>query len=348
VIVQDGQPDELVFTVDGNSATAVQQISIEALGLTERSHLQEWVIAHPEIIGTGVLTVAFEFDRWTTSSGLAPRDRLDVLGMDMDGRLVVAELKRGKAPDTVELQAIKYAAMTSRFTEETLSDLHADFLKKTQGTALTATEALEKLQSHTDSGLSPDVLLSPRIVLLAEDFSPTVTSSVVWLNEQGIDITLKRYQAYKTPHGETVVTVSQYYPVADVAAFEVGPRKRSTAPIREILPEIPWSTEDLELLLTLPFEVPHAVLNLCAASPGEWIGSTDVYAEAGVEKASGMGKLAGFGFAVRKRFVRNNPPWNTHWAQGGVSQQYYSINKDVAEAWLEILDALKTGETATN
>jgi hypothetical protein len=50
VSVQDGQPDELVFTVDGDSATAVQQIPIEALGLTERAHLQEWVIAHPEII----------------------------------------------------------------------------------------------------------------------------------------------------------------------------------------------------------------------------------------------------------------------------------------------------------
>ena len=42
-------------------------------------------------------------------------------------------------------------------------------------------------------GLSPDLLLQPRIVLLAEKFSPTVTSSVVWLNEQGVDITLKRY-----------------------------------------------------------------------------------------------------------------------------------------------------------
>ena len=336
--------DELVFTVVGNSATPVRSIPIQALGLTERAHLQEWVIAHPEIIGAGVLTIAFEFDRWTTSNGLAPKDRLDVLGLDRDGRLVVAELKRGQAPDTVDVQAIKYAAMVSRFTEETLADLYAEFLLKTEGSVLNETEALERLQGHAYSGLSPDVLLQPRIVLLAEDFSPTVTSSVVWLNEQGVDITLKRYQAFKTPLDETVVTVSQYYPVADVAAFEVRPgRGRSTHTDRAELSEIPWSIEDFTLLQSLRFEVPHAILDLCSAAPGEWVGSTDAYQRAGVEKKSGMGKLAGFGYAVRTRFGRSNPPWSTHWAEGGVSQQYYSVSQEMAELWLRIPEAQRQG-----
>lgn len=331
------QLDELVFTVSGSVASAVEQIDIEELGLTERAHLQEWVIAHPEILGPGVLVITFEFDQWSTSSGVTPKDRLDVLGFDRDGRLVLAELKRGKAPDTVELQAIKYAAMASRFDEDMLAELHASFLLKTQHTALTNTEALEKLQSHTDAGISADLLLQPRIVLLAEDFSPTVTSSVVWLNEQGLDITLKRYQAYRTSAGETVITVSQYYPVADVAAFEVGPRLRSSAKKKVVdLPEVAWSLDDLKLLASLPFEVPHAVLDLCCAQPDEWIGSSQAYEEAGVEKKSGMGRLAGFGYSVRNRFSRSNPPWKVQWGMGGVSQQYYSIDKETAELWLEI------------
>jgi hypothetical protein len=40
-------------------------------------------------------------------------DRLDILGFHISGELVVAELKRDRAPDTVEMQAIKYAAMVS-------------------------------------------------------------------------------------------------------------------------------------------------------------------------------------------------------------------------------------------
>ena len=72
-------------------------------GLTERAHLQEWVIEHPEMLGDGVLIITFEFDRWRNSSGTSERDRLDVLGLDRKGTLVVAELKRDAAPVGVQV-----------------------------------------------------------------------------------------------------------------------------------------------------------------------------------------------------------------------------------------------------
>lgn len=132
--------DELVFTVEGSKAKPAERVSLPEIGLTERADLQEWVIAHPAILGTGVLIVTFEFDRWWSSSG-APLDRLDVLGLDRAGRLVVAELKRDVAPDTVEMQAIKYAAMASRFTPDTVASQHAKFLSA-QGQKVTDEEGL--------------------------------------------------------------------------------------------------------------------------------------------------------------------------------------------------------------
>jgi hypothetical protein len=90
------------------------------------------------------------------------------------------------------------------------------------------------------------------------------------------------------------------------------------------------------MLQNQPFEVPHAILDLCSDSPNRWIGSSEAYERAGVEQKSGMGKLAGFGYSVRNRFKRSNPPWSTQWAIGGVSQQYYSVSEDVAERWLEV------------
>jgi RecB family endonuclease NucS len=87
--------DELVFTVSGAEAKPVRATTLPDIGLSERQHLQEWVLAHPEILGPGIRVVTFEFDRWWAAGG-DPLDRLDVLGLDRSGRLVVAELKRGR------------------------------------------------------------------------------------------------------------------------------------------------------------------------------------------------------------------------------------------------------------
>ncbi|HZS94996.1 MAG TPA: hypothetical protein VFA78_09380 [Chloroflexota bacterium] len=331
------QSDELVFTVSGASATPVDQIAIETLGLTERAHLQEWVICHPEIIDRGVLIISVEFDQWMSAGGAAPRDRLDILALGQDGRLVICELKRGLAPDTVELQAIKYAAMASRFTEQQLADLHAEFLRRTGQGNLTTDESLEVLQNHAASGLFPDLLMQPRIVLLARDFSSTVTSSVVWLNEQGVEITLKRYRAYRTSSNETVVTISQYYPVLEVASFEVAPRLRArNARTITDLPEVAWSAEDLELLASLSFEVPHAVLDLCSRCPDEWVRCSDVYESVNVERASGKAKLAVFTRALATRFHRRNHPWQYKWAAGDVKEMHYRLDSETAELWRTI------------
>lgn len=98
--------NELVFTVDQAKPTRAVQITLAEAGLKERSHLQEWVLADPHILGTDTMIVTSEFASWAGSDGAKDPDRLDVLGLLSDGRLMVAELKRGKAPQTVEMQAL--------------------------------------------------------------------------------------------------------------------------------------------------------------------------------------------------------------------------------------------------
>lgn len=331
---------ELVFTVLGKVASLVTSVDLTELGLTEREHLQSWVIAHPKIIGPNVMVVSFEFDQWATPQGSTPKDRLDVLGLDSDGRLVITELKRGMAPDTVDLQAIKYAAMASRMTEETLVNLFAEFRLKTMGEALTPEDALGELLAHAQDGLSSEFLAKPRIVLLAEDFRAVTTSSVVWMCEQGLDITLKRYQAYRTVGGESVLTVSQYYPVVDVSEFQIAPHLRSSQPkAADNLPEVEWSVEDLKRILDQGLVVPIAILDLCSEAPDQLVGSSEAYKRAGVVQKSGMGRLAGFGYSVRTKFGRSNAPWRSQWAAGGLAQQYYAVDLTTAARWRELRNA---------
>jgi Domain of unknown function (DUF4268) len=222
-------PGDLLFTVIGNTATRASSVSLVEAGLRERRDLQEWILTHPGILGEDIMVVTFEFDRWW-ASGSAPADRLDVLGLGSDGRLVVAELKRDKAPDTVEMQAVKYAAMASRFTPEALSSHHARFLSQ-RGEAVSEDEALQRLVTHAGD-LDIENLRRPRIVIVAGEFPPVVTATTVWLTEMGLDITLVQVKAYRTAH-ETLIHVSQLFPVPDVEEFTVSPRQAEVKAVEE-------------------------------------------------------------------------------------------------------------------
>ena len=163
----------------------------------------------------------FEFDRWWSSAG-SPADRLDILGLHPSGELVVAELKRDKAPDTTDMQAIMYAAMVSRFTPEALASHHARFSTQ-RGDEVDETSALERLISHAPD-LSIDTLRRPRIVLLASDFPPVLTATAVSSLKSGSACRLCGFRAYKTAN-ETLISVSQIYPLKSVEDFTVSPRQ---------------------------------------------------------------------------------------------------------------------------
>ena len=221
-------PDELLFTVHGSTAIPAVALTLAEAGLRERDDLQEWVIAHPEIIGPDILIVTMEFDQWESSRSTTA-DRLDILGLHSSGQLVVAELKRDRAPETVEMQALKYAALASRFTVEKLAQQHARFLIG-RGEPIDEDSAADILARHAD--MTPESLRRPRVVLLASDYPETTAATAVWLSEMGIDITLMQYRAYRTG-SEISISVSQLYPVPTVEEFMFSPRQAEVRAVEE-------------------------------------------------------------------------------------------------------------------
>jgi Domain of unknown function (DUF4268) len=228
--------EEMLFTVAGSVAMPAQMISLQEAGLEERADFQEWVLANPAVLGPAVKVITFEFDGIPTSAG-AGRDRITVLGLGADARLVIAELRAARTPDT-DVSAIKYAAMASRTLPETLADQYARFQSRRQ-VPMTADEALADLQAHAPD-LSQESLRRPRIVLLARDFSPVVTASVVWLNEMGLDISLVQISAFRSyVYGHLgsgsvpMISVSQIYPLREVEEFTISPERQLAKQITE-------------------------------------------------------------------------------------------------------------------
>ncbi|MFF8441044.1 hypothetical protein ACF07U_09220 [Streptomyces californicus] len=212
-----------LFTVDGRTATPISRTGLAAEGLLERQHLQEWVIAHPQVLGESVLVITAEYDRWADTDGVPARDRLDVLGLDATGRLVVVELKRGTADRDVHLQAITYAALVSRFDIDTLAQAHRDFLSR-RGQTLDIDACRQRLLDHVDGEWSPALLQRPRQVIIAADFPKQVTHSVVWLSEMGIDIDLVQVGLWRV-EGHIVAGFTKVYPTPEVEEFTLTPTR---------------------------------------------------------------------------------------------------------------------------
>jgi alkylated DNA nucleotide flippase Atl1 len=211
--------EEQLYMVDGSRATPAERITLTSAGLLERHHLQEWVLEHPEILGEDVLVITFEFDRWMTAGGTPTWERLDVLALDRTGRLVIAELKRDRAPDAVIVQALNYAAMASRFNLDLLAEAYGARRKA----EMTAAELLDELREWAPA-LSDESLSPPRIVLVAEDFGPVMTNTSMFLIEQSVDLRLIRVQLYRMANDTVALTSAQVLPVPDAEDFMVRPR----------------------------------------------------------------------------------------------------------------------------
>lgn len=215
-----GSADGISFAIDLNTGDvqAMDEISLATLGLREREDLQRWVCAHPEIVGDRLLVVSTEFDRWEIRERKVA-DRLDVLLLAADGSPVVAELKRDRAPDTVELQALKYAAYCSQLT---LEDLVEEYARHHD---IDPEDARARLIDHAPS-LEERGPGKIRIRLLAGEFGPAVTSVVLWLSEYGIDIGCIEVQVRRGNNELAVLSARQLLPLPEAEDYLVRRRRK--------------------------------------------------------------------------------------------------------------------------
>ena len=167
-----------LFRVDPANKTPMKipEVDFSTLGLQERRDIQEWVVENPGILGDDLLIVAKEFNDFDKTN-----DRLDLLAVDQDGKLVVIELKRDDSGVNAHWQAIKYASYLRQTTPEDVVGMLANHAH------ISVSEAEECLSSHTDSGSLETLNSDQRIILVSHRFAPEVTSAVLWLNDKAQD-----------------------------------------------------------------------------------------------------------------------------------------------------------------
>ena len=202
-----------------NSMVEIPSTSYALLGLKERDDVQRVLREHIDAISPDTLILAEEFGQWEDS-----KRRIDLLGLDRKGFLVVIELKRTEDGGHMELQALRYAAMVSTMTFDQAVEAHQDYL---EARGLSPDTAEPSIREFLDVEDGPVAFRNQvRIVLASADFSKEITSAVLWLNAQGLDIMCFRMRPYAF-QGRVLLDVQQVIPLPEAAAFQVAIREKN-------------------------------------------------------------------------------------------------------------------------
>lgn len=224
----------MIFSVDPEQSEleTIEEQSFADLNVLERRDFQEWVVTRPEVLGEKLLVIQSEYAKFAET-----RDRLDILAIDTDGKLVVVELKRDKADDTTDLQAIKYASYCATLTAEEVQRDYRSFWNG-RGRELSPEDVGERFASFLSESFSDEIEVTeegwaafdlddkPRILLAAGSFGIQVTAPVMWLIEEyDLDITCVTLQAYRHK-GEVLLSTRQVIPIQEAEEYMTRRREK--------------------------------------------------------------------------------------------------------------------------
>ncbi len=220
---------------DKDRLEKVTSTSFGKEGVLERADLQRILRDQPEVLEEGLLIISEEFGNWQDSNR-----RIDLLGLDSAGRLVVVELKRGDTGNHMDLQAIRYAAMVANMTLEQVVDAHQAYLDKRardEGKAVEEDTAENFIREHLETTEEEAQAIRteiPRIILASENFSKELTTCVMWLNDSwlrnaGQEIKCIRLQPHQNG-GEILIETSVVIPLPEASAYQtqLGRREQET------------------------------------------------------------------------------------------------------------------------
>ena len=194
--------------------------------------VQRMLLDQPEVLEEGLLIISEEFGNWQDSNR-----RIDLLGIDADGCLVVIELKRGDTGAHMDLQAIRYAAMVANMTFQQTVDTYQAYLENRAGEPgrdpVEEGNAETGLREHLASNGQDDSVVHtemPRIILASENFGKELTTCIMWLNdswlrEAGQEIKCVRLQPHRNGD-EVLIETSVVIPLPESDNYRTRIRQR--------------------------------------------------------------------------------------------------------------------------
>jgi hypothetical protein len=135
--------------------------------LASENMIEGWLALQPELLGLDILVIGRQV---VTEFG----GRIDLLGIEADGNLVIVELKRDLTPREVIAQVLDYASWVSGLSTRQVYELASGYLKSTLDNAF---------RNRFGSALPQTLNAAHTMVIVASAFDPSSQRIVRYLSE---------------------------------------------------------------------------------------------------------------------------------------------------------------------
>lgn len=249
------------------SPTLVKPVTFQALNAREVQEIERWLKHEPAVMGEPLKIVASQLAGFDKTL-----DRLDLLALDRNGKLVVIEIKRDDSSKSQDLQALRYAAYCSGLTAEQVVGLYRGYERSQHNRELSTSEARQELEEfiRSESLDALDEDDQPRMILVATGFQVGVTNTTLWLlRNSELDITCVQVQPYEI-NGEIVLASTVLIPLPEAEEYQSRLKEKQ----RKARSHRDGDTIDFEIARAFIASIPK----------GRWASYGDVAAAAGAPK----------------------------------------------------------------
>lgn len=220
------------------------------LGVMERASSQNidyekdfenWLENSPSVLldeddGSTVLWIGRQVTANVGDIGKYP----DLIGIDVEGNLVIVELKKGKTPREVIAQILEYASWGSALTYEELNKIAMQYFNKNDSLYNHTLQQVYQKVFFPDDETSPEVIFNTKqkLFIVAEEISPIVRQVTTHLRSRyKVDIHCLEYQVLKTQQGDYFISTERVVGYEQLSSGITPPDQRWKEPIgiREIV-----------------------------------------------------------------------------------------------------------------
>ena len=205
-----------MFKVKENRLVRLEERRFNDLKLQERPHLQEWLVQTPEALGEDLLIIQKEFDGFADT-----RERLDLLAIDKERRLVVIENKLDDSGRDVVWQALKYVAYCSSLKKTEIIQIYQKYLDRWRNGESAARNLCDFLEVEDLDDTVLNAGNEQRLILVAANFRKEVTAAILWLI--GHRVRAQCFRVVPFSFGEELlIDLQQIIPTPEAADYMIG------------------------------------------------------------------------------------------------------------------------------